>query len=631
MKNYEELAKFIVSNVGGIGNVVNLTHCMTRLRFELKDNSSVNKKVLNQRTEVISVNEVNGEIQIIVGNSVDSVYDSILDVYNLKIKKEEVKGNKENIISRLIKTITKIITPILGALIAISLIKGVLALLVALGLVTSTDGGYILINAIGDSLFYFFPVILGYTAAETFGLNKFSGMLLGAILIYPGLQGSFTSGETVFSIFTGTPFELSATSTFFGIPIMFPMMGYQSTVVPIILITFVSSKVEKFLKSNIPDIVGFAFVPFLTLLICAPLGILTVGPIANLLSAIISWITTSLFGISSILAAAVVAMIYQPLVIFGLHWPLIMICINNMGTMGYDYLWPVMFSASFAQTAVVAAVGVKTRDKRLKAASIPAMISGMMCIIEPAIYGFTLPVKKRFLISMVSATIGGLIITIFNARIYAITTGVLGYVGFINPNGDVRNMIIAVIATLVTMIVAFILTIVTFSENPDAVIDDEKQMVKQSRNPITLLSPAKGKLVNISEVHDDTFKSEVLGKSAVIIPEEGKIVSPVDGEIKSFFSTGHALGIVSDEGLEILIHVGIDTINLEGKYFTKKAEIGDRVRKGQVLLEFDNEKIVNDGYSMDTVVVITNSRDYENVYVCENDSINYLGELMKIS
>ena len=601
MSNYKKLAEFIVSNVGGVDNIIDLTHCMTRLRFKLKDDNLISNEQLAKNEEIISTTHAGGRFQVIVGNAVEEIHREIERIIGVRQQASDRSDQKKGLLNKLTDTITKIITPTLGVLVSAGLLKGLLALLTAVGWIQNGSGTYVIINAIGDSLFYFFPIILGYTSAITFGLDKFVGMIIGASLIYPGVQQAFSSGEVVFEFLSGTPFAAQAFGNFFGVAVIFPLMGYASTVIPIILINYFASKVEKFLKNKIPPIVGFAFVPFLTLLISVPIGFIIIGPIANLASSLISWSTINLFEFSPLLTAIVVGLIYQPLVIFGLHWPLIFLAITNFTTLGFDYLWPMMFTASFAQTAAVIAVGLRTKDKKEKSMSIPATISGLMCIIEPAIYGFTLPVKKRFAFSAIGATIGGVIITIMNAKMYTLAIGLLGFVGYVNPNGDMRNLYIAVFATAVSMIITFCLVYFSFNDN--------KKKDKHTKS-VEISSPVTGKVKPLEEVSDKTFANEVLGKSVVIVPSEGKIIAPFDCEVVSLFPSNHAIGLKDVNGIEILVHIGIDTVHLKGQYFNTFVKQGSMVKKGEKLIEFDIEKINEAGYDADTTIIFTNHNSY---------------------
>ncbi len=625
MNKYKQLAEIIVKNVGGVNNIIDFTHCMTRLRIKVRNNDLINEKVLQDNEKIISTTYAGGRFQVIVGNAVEEVYNEIRKIVGDQAESNKTEDKRKGLLNKFTDTITKIITPTLGVLVSAGLIKGLLALIVAVGWVAEGSGTYVIINATGDAIFYFFPIILGYTSAVAFGLDKFIGMIIGASLIYPGVLQSFTSGDVVFEFLSGTPFAAHAFGNFLGVPVVFPMMGYASTVVPIILINYFAAKVEKLLKSKIPPIIGFAFVPFLTLMTAIPLGFIIIGPIANLASSLISWTTITLFDISPLLTAIVVGLVYQPLVIFGLHWPLILLAITNFTTLGYDYLWPMMFTASFAQTAAVMAVGLKTRDKKEKSMSIPATISGLMCIIEPAIYGFTLPVKKRFAFSAIGATVGGVIITLMDARMYTLAIGLLGFVGYVNPNGDLRNVYIAIFATLITMIITFGLTYFTFDKknNDEEIVVDKEKRVKIS-------SPVVGKIKPIIEVSDKTFASEALGKSFAIEPEKGLVVAPFDCEVVSLFPSNHAIGLRDNNGIELLVHIGIDTVRLKGKYFESHVKQGDIVGKGDQLVSFDYDAIRKEGYEIDTTIIFTNFREFDFDQYTELENVSFESTLYSV-
>lgn len=639
MEKYKELSSFIVENVGGKENIENLTHCMTRLRFKLMDDSKVNEAKLKSHSGIITTMKSGGLRQIVIGNHVDSVCDTILDqIGNNSCTGENNTTEKKSVLNKLTETITKVIVPTLGVLSASGLIKGLVALLMALSIITEKDGAYIILNAIGDSLFYFFPIVLGYTSAETFKVNKFVGMIVGASLVYPNITQSLTSGNAIYTIFNNTPFQTSVYSTFFGIPIIFPATGYATTVIPIILSIYATSKIERLFKKYIPDIIGFVITPFLTLLIAVPLTILLIGPIANIANLFITYITETLYAISPLLTSIVIGIVYQPLVILGLHWPLITIAINNFATTGSDFILPMIFTASFAQTAAVMAVFLRTKKKNTKVICVPAIISGLMCIIEPAIYGITLPKKKRFVFCCIAGTIGGAILTLTSTKMYAVTVGILGFVGFINPNKTMTGVIIAVIATLVTMLIAFLLTFITFEE------DDEEEHKEDNNNTLSIEnndsefiinnevidSPMKGKVLPLSDVPDAAFSHNLLGKGIAIDPVEGKVFAPCDGTLTTFFPTGHALGITTDSGVEILIHIGQNTVQLEGKYFNKIAEQGAKIKKGDLLLEFDIKNIKEQGFSIITPIIITNTDSYRDVIDFNKDNVSYFDKLITV-
>ncbi len=627
MAKYSDLVLFIIKNVGGKDNVISVSHCMTRLRFKLKDYSLVDEKNIISNSKITTAQKAGGEYQVVVGTSVEGIYTELIASLGLKNEESQTEGKDKSVLNKIIQIITKSITPILGVLMAAGLIQGLLALLVACGALETTDGAYIILNVMGSALFTFFPIFLGYTSAKAFQMDGFVGMAIGACLVFPTILTSLTAGDPLFILFANSILETPVYKTFFGIPIIFPTTGYTSTVVPIIVSMYFTSKFEKFLKKHIPDIVAFTLVPFLTIAVCVPLTILAIGPIANILSLLITAAITYLNTLSPIITSLVVGVIYQPLVILGLHWPLITIGITNMGAMGYDYIIPMIFTASFAQTAVVLAVYCKTKDKKVKNICIPAMISGCFCIIEPAIYGVTLPVKKRFAFSIIGATVGAVIISLFSARMYAVSVGVLGTVAFINPNGDMSGFLVAVVATIISMVVAFLLTFIFFNEQNSGIslLADKKQ---SSHNIIS--SPLKGKTIKLENVDDASFSKGVLGKGIAILPSEGKVIAPCDGIVTSLFPTGHAIAITSDDGCEILIHVGTDTVRLNGKYFTKKVQQGAKVIKGDVLVEFDIEGITKEGYSLVTPIIITNSDEYFDVVETMNENVDYFDQLIRV-
>lgn len=628
MARYNELVSFIIENVGGKNNVISVSHCMTRLRFKLNDYSLVHEEIILENSKITTAQKSGGEYQVVIGTNVGDVYAELVN--SLGIRKENAQDieKEKSILNRMIQIITKSITPVLGVLMASGLIQGLLALLVACNIVSSTDGTYIIFNVIGNALFTFFPIFLGYTSAKAFHMDGFVGMVIGACLVFPSLLTSMTAGDPMFTLFANTMVETPVYKTFFGIPIIFPATGYTSTVVPIIISMYFTSKFEHFLKKHISDIIAFTLVPFLTILVCVPITILAVGPIANFLTLIITAAITYLNHLSPVITSIVVGVVYQPLVILGLHWPLITIGITNMGAMGSDYIIPMIFTASFAQTAVVLGVYCKTKNKTIKNICIPAMISGCFCIIEPAIYGITLPVKKRFAFSIIGATIGAVIISLFSAQMYAVSVGVLGTVAFINPNGDMSGFLIAVIAIIISMAVAFLLTYFTFNEQNTR--NDISSDQKKKTTDRVIASPLKGQIVKLENVEDVSFSKGLLGKGVAILPSEGKLVAPCDGLVTTIFPTGHAIGITSDEGYQILIHIGTDTVQLNGQYFTKKVEQGTRIKKGDVLIEFDIDKITQKGYRVITPIIITNTEEYLDIIETMQASVTYSDPLITV-
>lgn len=629
MGKYEDLAHFIIENVGEKENIKNVTHCMTRLRFSLHNEELINEKKLLNNSEIVTSQKSGGQYQVVIGTHVSDVYDEVTRQIGGDENSQEEPESKGTL-NKFIDIITKVITPVLGILIASGLIQGLLAILTATGVVETTDGAYVILNAMGNALFTFFPVVLGYTSAKAFKMDGYVGMIIGASLVFPNIITDLVTGTPLYILFSGTILEMPIYQTFFGLPIIFPETGYTSTVIPIILAMYFASKIEKILKKVIPSIVGFTLVPFMTVLVSVPITILVVGPIANVASLLISSGILVLYTVSPILTTVVVGLIYQPLVILGLHWPLLTIGINNFGILGYDYILPMIFTASFAQTAVVMAVYAKTKSAKTKGICVPAIISGLFCIIEPAIYGVTLPIKKRFVFSMIGGTIGGVILSALSIKMYTMSVGVLGIVSFINPEtGSFSGLVIAIVATLITMVISFLLTYFTFNETIESE-EETASVPKQLSAKKELTSPLKGSTLNLENAQDSVFSKGLLGNGIVILPTEGKVIAPCDGILTSIFPTGHAIGITSDTGIEILIHVGKDTVKLNGKYFTILLQQGDRIAKGDTILEFDIEKIEKAGYSTETPIVITNSDQFLDVINTDDAQVDYDTMLMTL-
>ncbi|MCM8711903.1 beta-glucoside-specific PTS transporter subunit IIABC [Clostridium sp. SYSU_GA19001] len=628
---YEKLAKDIIKNVGGKENVNSLTHCITRLRFKLKDESKANTEVLKKMEGVVTVVKSGGQYQVVIGNHVPDVYADVVAVggFNAEGADSQDANEKKGLLNSFIDIISGVFSPTLGVLSATGMIKGFNALFVALGLYTATSGTYQVLNAIGDCLFYFFPIFLGFTAAKKFNVNQFTGMALGAVLVYPALA-NLTAGKPLYTAFAGTFFESPVYLTFLGIPVI--LMNYSSSVIPIILTVYVASKIEKFFKKVIPDVVKTFLVPFCTLLVTAPLAFIVIGPVATWAGKAIGSATLALFNFTPVIAGIIVAGLWQVLVIFGLHWGLIPIVINNLTVFHYDPILPAAFAPSFAQTGVVLAILLKTKDTKLKSLSIPAFISGIFGVTEPAIYGVTLPRKKPFIISCIAAAIGGGIISLFGSKLWMLGgLGIFGIPSYIGPQGIDRGFYGIIIGIAVAFVLGLLLMLFSGfkdEENNEETKDANKgeALVKQE----TVVSPLKGEVIPLSEIKDEAFSKGALGKGVAVEPAEGKIVSPVDGTLTTLFPTNHALGITSDKGTEILIHIGMDTVQLEGRHFHAKAKQGDTIKKGQVLLEFDIEAIKKEGYSVTTPVVITNSDNYLDIIETDKKNVNFKDDLLTV-
>ena len=478
---YDGLARIIIQNVGGKSNIISVAHCITRLRFKLKDESKANKEVLESTDGVIKVMQAGGQYQVVIGNQVNDVYDAVLEVGHLAAAgavdeegnavEETSGGGKKSPVSLCIDVISGTLQPTLGVMAATGIIKGLLALFDFLGLIPAASGTYQVWYAVADGFFYFMPIVLGYTAAKKFKVNEFIGMAIGIALCYPAMVNS-TAGTVLGTVFTGTAFEMSYYLTFFGIPVIMPASGYTSSAVPIILAVAIAAPLEHWLKKVIPDVIKLFVVPFVTLIVMVPLTYLVIGPIASILCSILSLFFNAIYSIpvvGGLIGGVLIGAFWQVLVIFGLHWSLVPLAMINYSLLGYDFILSPYFCVSFAQTFVVLAIVLKTKDEKLKKIAIPAFISGIFGVTEPAIYGVTLPKKTPFIYSCIAGAIGGAFTGLMRTRSYSIGgLGLFGLPSFIDTTGvmGLTNMIYILIAILIASVAGFAMTYVLYKDEP---------------------------------------------------------------------------------------------------------------------------------------------------------------------
>lgn len=626
MSKYEQLATEIVKQVGGKENIICLTHCVTRLRFKLKDESIANDDVLKNMDGVVTVMKSGGQYQVVIGNHVPDVYTEVVKIGDITSGNQGEIGSQTNIFNRFIDIISGCFQPFLGALCAAGMIKGLNALFIFLELYTVTSGTYVMLNAIGDSVFFFMPIIVGYTSAKKFGLQPMTGMVIGAALCYPTVQGNALQGALEVA-----PYSLlgaDAYTTFLGLP--WVGADYVNSVIPVIFVVAFAAQIQKIGKKLIPAVIQTFFVPFFVFLIALPVGFLVIGPIISVLTGMLGNAFVSLLEFSPLLFGAITGFFWQVLVIFGLHWSLIPVAMLQMGELGFSVALIGTFPASFAQTAAVAAMYFKLKNPKEKELCPPAVISGICGVTEPAIYGLSLPKKLPFIYSMIGAGVGGAIMALMGARTYTMGgLGVFGLVNFIDPSGNARAMYIAMLAVVVSMAIGFGLTFFCWKDDYEEVeskiMSDEAKMQKDS-----IGSPVKGTVLPLNEAKDEAFASGMLGKGVVIEPSEGKVVAPFDGTITTLFPSLHAIGITGDNGVELLIHVGIDTVQLDGEGFKAHIKQGDRVTKGKLLIEFDIEFIRSKGLIDQVPIIITNSNDLLDVIETTDTMVKHNDELITV-
>lgn len=583
MVKYEELVNFIIKNIGGKENVISLTHCVTRLRFQLKDESKANDEVLKANDGIITVMHTAGQYQIVIGNHVGDVYETILPKLGLSGEVVETK-NKTSIKDKFVDLVSSIFMPAIGMLCACGMIKGLNTILSFAGIYSSTSGLYTLIDAIGDSIFYFFPVIIGYTSAKKFKLTPFVGMVIGLALCYPTINGADLS-------IVGIQMNVS----------------YTSTVLPVILTVAVAAPMERLLNKYIPDVVKSFLTPMIVILLSTILGYMIIGPVANTVAGWLSDGVLSLYSISPVLAGIVFGGLWQVFVVFGVHITFIVLAIMNLAAGHPDPILSLQAFVAFSQTAVVLAIFLKTKQKKLKSICFPAIISGVFGVTEPAIYGITLQRLPMFVISCIGGSLSGTYAAFAGLKYQQMAgMGIFEMPAMFPQNGTGAAMFQCVIASAFAIIPTFIAAYVFYRDDhkEDNVTESLSEEVNQ---------PIEGKIIPLNQVEDDAFSQEVLGKGIAIIPSEGKVYAPFDGTVITLFPTKHAIGIVSDNGCEVLIHIGMNTVQLNGKYFTSHVQQGDKVKKGQLLVEFDIDHILQEGYNLETPVIITNTKDYSNI------------------
>ena len=595
-KNYENLAKEIVRYIGGVENVNALIHCATRLRFKVKNTQNVDKKNLEQLEGVITVLDSGGQIQVVIGQHVADVYDAIFEVTDLKKENQdntEASGEKKGLLNTFMDTISGIFAPVLGVMSGAGMLKALLILCTTFGWLKSDMGTYRILYAAADGVFTFIPVFLAYTAAKKFKANEFVAVGIAAALLYPDLTAAYSAGETL---------------TFLKIPVV--LVSYVSSVIPIVISVYALSKLEKGLKKIVPTVCKTFLIPLLSLAIMVPATYLAIGPVADVVGKALASGYTGLVGLNPVIAGGVLGLIWPAAVMFGVHWGFVPIVMNNIAEYGRDTLFTITGPNNMAQAGATLGVFLKTKDQSVKELAGPAALSAILAgITEPAIYGVTLRFKRPFFIGAVFSGIAGAIVAAAGAAAPTILgTSILTLPGYIGV-GFTGFLIACAIAYFGSAIVTYF-----FGYSDDMLPEkEEKKEEPQEVLPVkdeALLAPVSGKVVPLSDVKDEAFAGGILGQGAAVIPENGEICAPCDGVISVMYPTGHAVGIKSEIGAEVLIHIGMDTVTLNGTCFDVKVKAGDRVKAGQLLVKAGIEEIKKAGLDITTPVIVTNTADY---------------------
>lgn len=584
--NKTELSKHLLILVGGKENIQSVVHCATRMRFKLKDRAKADKEAIENLEGVISVIENGGQFQVVIGNNVAYVYKEFLKVAGLKdeaaVKAEkEDDEKKENIFATLMDVISAIFTPILGAMIGSGIIKGLLMVATMFLGLSNTSGTYMILNATSNAVFYFLPVILAYTSAKKFQANIVIAMVVAGALVYPDMIAAYSAGEAI---------------KFLGIPVI--MINYSSSVIPIILSTWFLSKVEKFLEKLIPDVIKSFMIPLLSLAVVVPVTYLVVGPIGNYLGLGVASVYSFLYSLNPIVAGVILGGFYQALVVFGIHWALGPIQINNVAVYGFDTITGMYLPAKYAQAGATLALGLKSKDTGYKSSAITtAVTTAVFGITEPAVYGFTLKNKKAFYMASIAAAVGGGI-----AGAFGCAAGAYGISNTLTLPVFIGNGLGGMLIAIATSFLLSIILTFLFGDKKEV----KSEVKKEHTAAEEIYAPLNGKTVTLDQVKDEMFASEAMGRTFAIEPLDGDIYAPCSGTVSALFPTGHAIGITTENGVELLIHIGINTVELNGKYFEALTEQGKKIQKGQKLIHFDADGIRSEGYEVTTMLIITN-------------------------
>lgn len=609
--DYQKLAQEILEKVGGKSNVNSLTHCATRLRFVLNDNGKANAEDIKAIKGVVGVANSGGQFQVIIGSDVAKVYQPIKDIVGAGENTQE--STPQRPLDKVLAIISGIFTPILPVITAAGMIKAVLSLLVVFKVVTTEDQNYQILNFIGDAGFYFLPVFLGATAAKQFKTNQYLGMLMGAILLHP----TFTTMVAAFK-------EGGDAISLFSIP--FTATTYSSTVIPIILSVWFMSYVEKFADKISPKAIKFFSVPLIVALVTSVVTFSLLGPagaiIGQWLGDFFKWLES--FG--GWVVPTIVGIFSPFLVMTGTHYGLVSIGINNRMTLGYDTVaQPGMLASNVSQGGAALAIAFKTKDPDKRALASSAGITAVFGITEPALYGVTLQNRAALIGTMVSGGIVGFFLGIFNARNFSGgSPGLLTLGSYIGDN-TLKYFYTALIGLILAVVISFVITFILYKEDAQESVK-EKETVNVTND---LAAPVSGKVIPLEQVKDETFASGMLGQGVAIEPTDNIIYSPIEGTVETIFETKHAIGLKSADGLELLIHIGMDTVNLKGDGFKQLIEVGQKVQIGTPLMEVDFAKIKAAGYEVVTPMVITNAPENLSLNIVSNEEAHH-GDILVI-
>lgn len=627
--DYRKTAQDILDHVGGSKNIASAAHCATRLRLVIADNKKVSKEALENVDGVKGVFEASGQLQIILGTgTVNKVFAEFIDIAGItassKAEAKEAAAEKQNWFMRAIKLLGDIFVPIIPAIVASGFLMGIMNSLDFMNSngflhINTHSSIYVFANLFSNIAYTFLQILIAFSAAKAFGANQYLGAVIGMIMIHPSLQNAYT---------VATEGVQQTQSVFFGL-FKIDMVGYQGHVIPVIIAVWILAVIEKKLHKIVPEVLDLFVTPLVSVFVTGYLTLSIVGPIfvwaENAILGAIQWMLTLPLGIGSLIMGG----LYAPTVVTGIHQMYTAIDIGQLAKYGVTYWLPLASAANVAQGAVALAVGIKSKDKKIKSLALPSSLSAFMGITEPAIFGVNLRFFKPFIAGCIGGGCGALYASL--VHLGAKGTGVTGIFGILLClNQPLQYLIEMVIAVGVAFVISFLIykdaepkaatetAAVENIETADAVTTDATTADTTAEiAEETLTSPVNGTQIPLSEVADEIFASEMLGTTVAVEPADGKIVAPCDGEVSNIFETGHAVCITTESGGELLIHIGIDTVKMDGKGFTKKVSDGDKVHAGDILVEADLEEIKNAGYQTTTMMILTNTDEFGNVTKAE--------------
>ena len=641
--DYRKTAQDILDHVGGSKNIASAAHCATRLRLVIADNKKVSKEALENVDGVKGVFEASGQLQIILGTgTVNKVFAEFIDIAGItassKAEAKEAAAEKQNWFMRAIKLLGDIFVPIIPAIVASGFLMGIMNSLDFMNSngflhINTHSSIYVFANLFSNIAYTFLQILIAFSAAKAFGANQYLGAVIGMIMIHPSLQNAYT---------VATEGVQQTQSVFFGL-FKIDMVGYQGHVIPVIIAVWILAVIEKKLHKIVPEVLDLFVTPLVSVFVTGYLTLSIVGPIfvwaENAILGAIQWMLTLPLGIGSLIMGG----LYAPTVVTGIHQMYTAIDIGQLAKYGVTYWLPLASAANVAQGAAALAVGIKSKDKKIKSLALPSSLSAFMGITEPAIFGVNLRFFKPFIAGCIGGGCGALYASL--VHLGAKGTGVTGIFGILLClNQPLQYLIEMVIAVGVAFVISFLIykdaepkaatetAAVENIETADAVTTDATTADTTAETAEeTLTSPVNGTQIPLSEVADEIFASEMLGTTVAVEPADGKIVAPCDGEVSNIFETGHAVCITTETGGELLIHIGIDTVKMDGKGFTKKVSDGDKVHAGDILVEADLEEIKNAGYQTTTMMILTNTDEFGNVTKAETAEVKTTSKVMTLT